>query len=95
MKSEFLRLLEEFTRQGRAPSPKASSTYAPKLFAEQRGTRITKRKFIEAMDALLRERKIEIEESGPPSKLRQHLVIADALSEDGASASEETDDTPA
>jgi RecA-family ATPase len=81
----FLRLLKQFCEEGRAPSPKPSSTYAPKAFAshpESEG--ISKDAFKKAMDLLLSAGKIQIVTEGPPSRRYQYLrVKEDGVGDDG------------
>lgn len=57
-------------------SASRSSTFAPALFASHTQSEgVTKRMFEKAMMELLDEDIIAIEEHGPPSKRRKHLVI--------------------
>ncbi|OWY04698.1 hypothetical protein B6V75_00660 [Thioclava sp. F1Mire-8] len=71
----FLSLLAEHTKQGRKVSPKASSAYAPKVFAGLPGSEgVSKRAFQAAMEQLLSNGAIRVEEEGPPSKRRAFLV---------------------
>ena len=77
----FLKLLREFTDQGRNVNHAAGANYAPKLFAENPGGEgCTKRAFKLAMDALLANGKIKIATDGPPSKRRSFLTFPDASS---------------
>lgn len=71
----FLSLLAELAKQGRKVSPKASSMYAPKVFAGLPGSEgVSKRAFQAAMEKLLSNGAIRVEEEGPPSKRRAFLV---------------------
>lgn len=71
----FLSLLAELAKQGRKVSPKASSMYAPKVFAGLPGSEgVSKRAFQTAMEELLSNGAIRVEEEGPPSKRRAFLV---------------------
>lgn len=71
----FLSLLAELAKQGRKVSPKASSMYAPKVFAGLPGSEgVSKRAFKTAMEELLSNGTIRVEEEGPPSKRRSFLV---------------------
>lgn len=71
----FLSLLAELAKQGRKVSPKASSMYAPKVFAGLPGSEgVSKRAFQAAMEELLSNGAIRVEEEGPPSKRRAFLV---------------------
>jgi phage/plasmid primase-like uncharacterized protein/RecA-family ATPase len=86
----FLRLLNRFCEEGRPPSPKPSSTYAPTAFAAHPGSEgISKTAFKKAMDVLLGVGKIEIVTVGPPSRRYQYLSVKedgvgdDDLDEDG------------
>ena len=74
----FMHLLYLFERQGRYVSATPSSTYAPSLFArhDQREG-VSKRRFEQAMDSLFQQRKIEVQEHGPPSTRRRHIAIAE------------------
>ncbi|MEM6410693.1 MAG: AAA family ATPase [Pseudomonadota bacterium] len=71
----FLKLLDEFTVQGRKVNHAGGSTYAPKVFAEHPGSeRMTKRTLAAAMNRLLAAEHIRVEVEGPPSKKRSFLV---------------------
>lgn len=73
----FLKLLKEFTEQGRRVNHASGANYAPKLFAENaKSEGCTKRVLKAAMDALLDSGKIAIEQDGPPSKRRTFLAAA-------------------
>nr|WP_300975800.1 AAA family ATPase [Yoonia sp.] len=73
----FLKLLNEFTEQGRRVNHASGANYAPKLFAENaKSEGCTKRVLKAAMDALLDSGKIAIEQDGPPSKRRTFLAAA-------------------
>ena len=73
----FLKLLRQFTEEGRNVNHAGGVSYAPKLFAEHPGAEgVTKRAFTTAMNALLGDGRIRIEEHGPPSKRRARLVEA-------------------
>jgi hypothetical protein len=73
----FLKLLTEFTEQGRRVNHASGANYAPKLFAENaKSEGCTKRVLKAAMDALLDSGKIAIEQDGPPSKRRTFLAAA-------------------
>jgi RecA-family ATPase len=74
----FLELLAKFTTQGRNLSPTpCAPTYAPNVFAkDDEGKGITKRSFEQAMSRLFTAGRIVIAESGPPSKRRQTIVLA-------------------
>lgn len=74
----FLALLRMFAEQGRTVNHAGSASYAPKVFAEHpKSEGMTKRALKAAMDTLLIAGKIRIVESGPPSKRRSHLEMAE------------------
>ena len=74
----FLRLLRDFTDQGRRVNHASGANYAPKLFSENaKSEGCTKRAFRTSMDALLHGGKIKIEQDGPPSKRRSFLAFPD------------------
>lgn len=65
----FLRLLRQFTDQGRRVNANGGPTYAPKVFAESTEAEgVTKRAFKAAMDALFHAGKIKNETTGPASR---------------------------
>lgn len=73
----FLRLLADFSLQGRDVSPNVSNTYAPTVFAKQpEAGGIAKRAFERAMNSLFQAGKIRVEKFGPPSKQRTRIVAA-------------------
>lgn len=75
----FLKLLREFTDQGRHVNHAGGATYAPKLFAQHpHAEGCTKRVLKGAMDCLLTDGKIKIATDGPPSKRRSFLAFPDA-----------------
>ena len=52
---------------------------APSMFVTHpQSEGLTKRRFEQAMTGLLDQRKIEVQEHGPPSKRRSRLVIVEA-----------------
>jgi RecA-family ATPase len=74
----FLALLRMFAEQGRTVNHAGSASYAPKVFAEHpKSEGITKRALKAAMDTLLIAGKIRIAQSGPPSKRRSYLELAE------------------
>ena len=74
----FLKLLREFTDQGRRVNHAGGPTYAPNLFAQHpQGEGCTKKAFKAAMDCLLTDGKIKIATDGPPSKPRSFLTFPD------------------
>ncbi len=75
----FLKLLREFTDQGRHVNHAGGATYAPKLFSEHPHCEgCTKKALRAAMDHLLADGKIKIATDGPPSKPRSFLTFPDA-----------------
>lgn len=78
----FLDLLEQFTREGRNVSAKKGTSYAPTEFAGHTDAKgMGKETFRKAMDRLLKTGKIQVEETGSPSRRRSKLVIADKENE--------------
>ncbi len=76
----FLRLLEQRNAQGRWITTSKATGYAPKELAMMPGAQgVTAAALASAMERLLSEpRRIITETYGPPSKLRQRLVIVSA-----------------
>ena len=73
----FLELLSTFNDQGRDVSTSYSRNYAPTAFARHPDAEgLRKDRFEDAMNRLLKEKRILIETSGPPSKRRSRLVEA-------------------
>lgn len=65
----FMKLLREFSQEGRTLSDKVSSAYAPALFAKSgRAEGCTKRMLTAAMEALFVSGKIKMVEGGSPSR---------------------------
>ncbi len=74
----FLKLLALFAEQGRYVSTSPGKTFAPSLFAKHpEAEGITSRAFESAMEILLQARRIRVDEHGPPSTRRRHLVIVE------------------
>lgn len=75
----FLKLLALYDAESRgAVSPNPGSNYAPKLFAEHAGAQgLKSRALKDAMDRLLASKRIEAIMTGPPSRMRQHLIVSD------------------
>jgi hypothetical protein len=75
----FLKLLEQFMRQGRNTSDKQNApTYAPTLFAKETEAKergIRKPAFEAAMRRLFAADKIVLEPYGPPSRGTSRLVV--------------------
>lgn len=72
----FMDLLAIFIAQGRNVSAHKSSTYAPAIFQRHpKSNGVTGAAFARAMETLLDDGVIAIEEIGPPSKRRQRLII--------------------
>lgn len=75
----FLDLLDKYVAQKRRVSanPQAARTYAPTVFAMDKGRKGYRRgDFAGAMNRLFDEGKLEIRESGPPSKRVEYIVRA-------------------
>lgn len=73
----FIKLLREFTEQGRRVNDKGSTSYAPKMFSEHPNSEnVTKRAFKAAMDSLLASGKVRIDTEGPASRRVSYLVEA-------------------
>jgi RecA-family ATPase len=73
----FLKLLRDLAAQGRYVSDKPSSSYAPKLFADQpTASKLTKRELELAMTRLFAGRRIKVVENGPPSRRTRQIVEA-------------------
>lgn len=71
----FMKLLREFSQEGRTLSDKTSSAYAPTLFAKSgRAEGCTKRMLRSAMETLFVAGKIKMVESGPPSRVTRTMV---------------------
>jgi RecA-family ATPase len=73
----FLDLLIVFTDQQRDVSPNPSRSYAPTVFANHPDAEGLRKGALEtAMNRLLKTHRIRVETSGPPSRQRSRLVIA-------------------
>lgn len=76
----FMKLLEQFSAQGRRVNTSGGAQYAPKAFAEHpEADGVTKAAFKAAMEMLLSKGAIALVETGPASKRRSHLMAADGL----------------
>jgi RecA-family ATPase len=74
----FLDLLARFEREGRDLSPNQSATFAPSVFAEQPDANGMSSKALRAaMNRLFAAKRIKTEKSGPPSKRRSRIVLAE------------------
>ena len=72
----FIDILERYRRQGREVSAAPSANYAPKIFADDPAAKgLGKPALAGAMNRLLADGRIAIEEFGPPSKLRKRLIV--------------------
>ncbi|EIG63496.1 AAA family ATPase [Bradyrhizobium sp. WSM1253] len=74
----FLRMLSSINGSGRRVSSSRSNTYAPTVMAampERGGT--SKRSLEESMARLFAEKKIAVVKEGPPSRLRERLVVVE------------------
>ena len=74
----FLKLLMLYEAEGRgAVSPNPGSNYAPKVFADHAQAQGFKARALKgAMDRLLAAKRIETIMTGPPSRIRQSLVVS-------------------
>ena len=72
----FLVMLDKYTQQGRLVSANKSSTYAPKVFADDKGCGFKSAELKDAMDRLLEQKEIRAELYGPPSRQRTKLARA-------------------
>lgn len=74
----FLKLLRQFTEEGRRVNHAAGLSYAPKAFSEHSEREgVTKPAFKAAMDRLLQTGKIKIHEHGPQSRRRSFLALVE------------------
>jgi RecA-family ATPase len=72
----FLELLGAYEVEKRDVSASNSVTYAPAVFArDPRSGGVGKRALVDAMNRLFAAKRIEVVESGPPSKRRKRLVV--------------------
>lgn len=76
----FVKLLSVYEAEGRgAVSPNPGSNYAPKIFADHALAQGFKARALKAaMDRLLASRRIESIMTGPPSRLRSHLIVSNS-----------------
>ncbi|MEO0625292.1 MAG: hypothetical protein AAF183_24465 [Pseudomonadota bacterium] len=75
----FLKLLRQFTDEGRYVSANPGPTYAPSVLAKHPGAEgCTKRALGAAMDTLLDSKAIHIAEHGKGAKARSHLGLGRA-----------------
>ena len=75
----FVKLLTEFQSNKLRVNHAGGTNYAPKIMAEHpQSEGVTQPAFRAAMDALISAGRVRITTSGPPSKPRQHLEVADA-----------------
>lgn len=71
----FLKLLADFSEQGRRVNSQGGTTYAPTVFAQHPDAEgCTKRAFKTAMERLLSAKKIRVSAEGPPSRRASFLV---------------------
>jgi RecA-family ATPase len=72
----FLELLAKANKQGMSMSPNRSNNYAPIVLAKMPTSKgIGKSALERAMHRLIEKEAIRVEQFGPPSKLRQRIVI--------------------
>ena len=70
----FLKLLDEFASQGRHVNHSGASTYAPTQFAKHpRAEGVTKAALATAMNSLLSNGTLVIDEKGPASRRTSYL----------------------
>ncbi len=75
-KRVFLKLLRQFTEEGRRVNHSGSSTYAPKVFADHQGAEgCNKRALKTAMDSLLSDGRVMACTDGPPSRRCSFLAV--------------------
>lgn len=73
----FMRLLSDFTAQGRHVSASLSFSYAPTVFAAHPNAEgMTKRALAAAMNALFEAGKVVVAEHGKRAKARKHIALA-------------------
>ena len=73
----FLRLLTRFNHQGRRVGATPAANYGPTMFEKEEDARgFRKRALHAAMSRLLDAGAIRIEETGPASRRRSHLVVS-------------------
>lgn len=74
----FLKLLRQFTEEGRRVNHAGGINYAPNMFAKHPDSEgCAKRVFKIAMDSLLSAGRIKIAKDGPPSKQRSFLTFTE------------------
>ncbi|SEE09079.1 AAA domain-containing protein [Rhizobiales bacterium GAS188] len=74
----FLDMLATYDAERRSVSSSQSVTFAPAVFAKDaRSQGIGKRALTDAMNRLFAAKRIEVIESGPPSKRRTRIVVAE------------------
>ncbi len=73
----FLKLLDEFTSQGRFVSPNSSLTYGPLVFSRAPGAEgVSKRALISAMELLFSRGVLTVEQHGRGASKRDHIARA-------------------
>jgi RecA-family ATPase len=78
--SLFLDLLKQFAREGRNVVVAVGPSYAPAEFSKHAdGKHISKEAFRRSMDRLLKKHIIKSLTYGPPSRLRNKLILADEI----------------
>jgi RecA-family ATPase len=70
----FLAMLDKYAKQSRWVSTNKSSTYAPKVFADDKSCGFKSADLKDAMDRLLERKEIVAEQHGPQSRQRTRLV---------------------
>lgn len=75
----FMTLLAQFEREGRSVSDRPSSTFAPAVFAAHpNALGVSKGAFQKAMDRLFEAGAIKVEETGPLSRRRRKIALANS-----------------
>ncbi|MFI5016061.1 MAG: hypothetical protein ACHQAY_27310 [Hyphomicrobiales bacterium] len=76
--SVFMEMVAAYTAQHRELSPHPSLTYAPTLFShDARSQGIRMPALRDAMNRLLTGGRLKVVESGPPSRRRKRLILAE------------------
>jgi RecA-family ATPase len=71
----FLKLLRELSAEGRDVNATSGKTYAPLIFErDPRAEGLKKKAMEEAMSSLFAEKRIRVDEFGPPSRRRRRIV---------------------
>jgi len=72
----FFKLLALYTKKNRSVSERPGSNYAPHVFSKDPASKgVPKRQLEAAMNRLFTEDKIDVEETGPPSRRVRRIVV--------------------